>query len=218
MGFRRCESASACVGGMAGLQDRTKRTRQGRSRFLERVFHKLLLNFTWWVNRKDAEGKKFSRADSWGWTTSASSTAASHCPPAAILNSRTAPAGWQCTRSNMLAIAMELAARRPDLRRRGQQILGAFPVHRARHEPPGRRWTELWNEEDGFFYDVLHSSGRRRSPLKVRSMVGLIPLYAVTESEPGTAGSLPGFKRRLEWFIDNRPISPATGVHAHAGP
>ena len=74
-----------------------KRTRHRRREFLERVFHKLLLNFTWWVNRKDAEGRTSSRADSSASTTSASSTAARRCPPADTSSSRTARAGWRCT-------------------------------------------------------------------------------------------------------------------------
>ena len=70
--------------------------------------------------------------------------------------------------------------------------------------PIGEEEDSLWNEEDGFFYDVLHLTERQIS-LKVRSMVGLIPLFAVETIEPGTLNKLPNFKARLEWFIKNRP-------------
>ena len=75
----------------------------------------------------------------------------------------------------------------------------------------------MWDEEDGFFYDVLHMPDGGHMPLKVRSMVGLIPLFAVETLEPATARSLPGFKRRMEWFIENRP-DLASNVASHEVP
>ena len=69
----------------------------------------------------------------------------------------------------------------------------------------GQDGTGLWNEEDGFFYDVLQLPDGNHFPMKIRSMVGLIPLFAVETLEPELLERLPGFKRRLEWFIDNRP-------------
>ena len=119
---------------------------------------------------------------------------------------------------NMLAIAMELAQREPGLRGRGQQVLGALPLHRARDEQPRRAAaSSLWDEEDGFFYDVLHLPDGQRTPLKVRSMVGLIPLFAVETLEPELLDRLPAFKRRLEWFIENRPdLTEHVASHAHA--
>ena len=114
MGVRRRQSAGARLGRVARLQDRQEAPRRwATARSSQRVFHKLLLNFTWWVNRKDAEGRTSSRADSSASTTSASSTAARRCPPAATSSSPTAPAGWRCTCLNLLAIAMELASEDP---------------------------------------------------------------------------------------------------------
>src|SRR5438445_8833569 len=75
-----------------------KRKGKGDRAFLQRVFHKLMLNFTWWVNRKDADGMNIFQGGSWAWTTSACSIAALHCPPVATSNNRTAPVGWPCIR------------------------------------------------------------------------------------------------------------------------
>ena len=93
----------------------------------------------------------------------------------------------------MLAIALELAQRGPGLRGRRQQVLGALPLHRPRDERRRARRTrhDLWDEEDGFFYDVLHPPDDARMPLKVRSMVGLIPLFAVETLEPTALAALP---------------------------
>ena len=97
-------------------------------------------------------------------------------------------------------------ARGPRVRGRGEQVLGALPLHRARDEPTAASdGIELWDEEDGFFYDVLHLPDGSRYPLKVRSMVGFIPLFAVETLEPEMLARLPGFTRRLEWFVEHRP-------------
>ena len=205
VGLRRRESSGACLGGLARYKIEKKRRGKGDRVFLERVFHKLLLNFTWWVNRKDADGMKFSRADSWGWTTSASSIAALRCPPADTSNSPTARVGWRCTRLNMLAIALELATEDPAYEDVASKFCEHFIyiAHAMSHR--GEDDIGLWDEEDGFFYDVLQLSDGHTSPMKIRSMVGLIPLFAVETLEPEVLDQLPGFKRRLEWFIDNRP-------------
>ena len=161
-----------------------KRRGVGDRLFLERVFHKLLLNFTWWVNRKDAEGATSSRAASSGSTTSASSTAARRCRPAGISSSRTARAGWRMYTLNMLAIAMELAHENPAYEDVASKFWEHFLYIAHAMNNIGPDGAGLWDEEDGFFYDVLHAPSGEHMPLKVRSMVGLIPLFAVETLEP----------------------------------
>ena len=148
-----------------------------------------------------------SRAASSASTTSASSTAARRCRPAATSSSRTAPAGWRCTASTCWPSRMELARRRPGLRGRRQQVLGALPLHRARDEPPAATTAARAVGRGGRLLLRRPAPARRhaRIPLKVRSMVGLIPLFAVETLEPEHARAAAGFKRRLEWFVEHRP-------------
>ncbi|MBP1777272.1 MAG: hypothetical protein H6Q86_3282, partial [candidate division NC10 bacterium] len=106
---------------------------------------------------------------------------------------------------NMLAIALELAREAPAYEGVASKFFEHF-VHiaHAMHDRGGEG-IELWDDADGFFYDVLHLPDNRHQYLKVRSLVGLIPLLAVETLEPDAVDKLPGFKRRMEWFIRNRP-------------
>src|SRR4029077_2805636 len=106
---------------------------------------------------------------------------------------------------NLLAIALELAKEEPCYEDLASKFWEHFIyiAHAMSHRGPNR--TGLWNEEDGFFYDVLKLPDGTQFPMKIRSMVGLIPLFAVETLEPEVLDRLPDFKRRLEWFIDNRP-------------
>ena len=111
---------------------------------------------------------------------------------------------------NLLAIALELAKEDPCYEDVASKFWEHFIyiAHAMNHR--GQDGMGLWNEEDGFFYDVLQLPDGNQFPMKIRSMVGLIPLFAVETLEPEVLDKLPDFKRRLEWFIDNRPISPKT--------
>src|SRR6266446_7878699 len=106
---------------------------------------------------------------------------------------------------NLLAIAMELASEDPVYEDVASKFWEHFIhiAHAMNHL--GHDGIELWNEEDGFFYDVLHLQDGKHFPLKVRSMVGLIPLFAVETLDSEIVDELPGFKRRMQWFIENRP-------------
>jgi hypothetical protein len=106
---------------------------------------------------------------------------------------------------NMLAIAMELAREDSAYEDVASKFWEHFIYIANAMNNLGDSGVHLWNEEDGFFYDVLHLGEEHNFPLKVRSMVGLIPLFAVETLEPEALGRLGGFRKRLEWFIDNRP-------------
>src|SRR5919201_956148 len=106
---------------------------------------------------------------------------------------------------NLLAIALELASEEPCYEDVASKFWEHFIYIANAMSRRGQDGTGLWNEEDGFFYDVLRLPDGNHFPMKIRSMVGLIPLFAVETLEPELLQQLPGFKRRLEWFIDNRP-------------
>jgi hypothetical protein len=173
--------------------------------FLERIFQKLLLNFTWWVNRKDAEGKNVFQGGFLGLDNIGVFDRSAPLPTGGHLEQSdgTSWMGMYCL--NMLAMALELARENPAYEDVASKFFEHFVyIAHAMHNRGGEELS-LWDEEDGFFYDVLHVPGSANRPLKIRSMVGLIPLFAVETLEPEIVDKLPGFKRRMQWFIDNRP-------------
>jgi glycogen debranching enzyme len=185
---------------------RIERRRRGRGdrEFLERVFHKLLLNFTWWVNRKDAEGKNVFQGGFLGLDNIGVFDRSAPLPTGGHLEQSdgTSWMGMYCL--NMLAMALELARDNPAYEDVASKFFEHFVyIAHAMHDRGGDG-IDLWDEEDGFFYDVLHTD-HAVSRLKVRSLVGLIPLFAVETLDPEIIDKLPGFKRRMQWFIDNRP-------------
>jgi len=173
--------------------------------FLESVFHKLLLNFTWWVNRKDAEGMNIFQGGFLGLDNIGVFDRSAPLPTGGHLEQSdgTSWMGMYCL--NMLAIALELARENPAYESVASKFLEHF-VHIAHAmNDRGGEGVELWDKEDGFYYDVLHLPNGERHYLKVRSLVGLIPLLAVETLEQDIVDKLPGFKRRMQWFIDNHP-------------
>jgi hypothetical protein len=186
------------------LIDKAKNGGTGDTQFLERVFHKLLLNFTWWVNRKDPEGMNVFQGGFLGLDNIGVFDRSSILPTGGHIEQSDGTSWMAMYSLDMLAIALELAACDSTY----QDVASKFWEHfiyiaRAMNHL-GDDGLCLWNEEDGFFYDVLHLPDGSRVPLRVRSMVGLIPLYAVQIMEPELLDSMPGFKMRLEWFIENR--------------
>jgi hypothetical protein len=183
-----------------------KRRGVGDRVFLERVFQKLLLNFTWWVNRKDAEGRNVFQGGFLGLDNIGVFDRSAPLPTGGFIE-QSDGSSWMAMYSlNLLAIAMELA----ETDRAYEDVATKFWEHFLRiahamgHQGEDRR-AGLWDEDDGFFYDTLHLPDGSRHALKVRSMVGLIPLFAVETLEPDAIERLPDFKRRLEWFVANRP-------------
>jgi len=180
------------------------RGRADRS-FLERVFHKLLLNFTWWVNRKDPDGMNVFQGGFLGLDNIGVFDRSQPLPTGGHLEQSdgTSWMGMYCL--NMLAIALELAREDPAYEDVASKFFEHF-VHIAHAiNVHGAEGLALWDEEDGFYYDAIHLPNGEQHYLKVRSMVGLIPLFAVETLEPETIARLPGFQRRMQWFLDNMP-------------
>ena len=176
--------------------------------FLEKVFHKLLLNFTWWVNRKDPDGANIFQGGFLGLDNIGVFDRSAPLPTGGHLEQSdgTSWMGMYCL--NMLAIALELAKEDPAYEDVASKFFEHF-VHIAHAMNDfGGDGVSLWDEEDGFYYDLLQLPNGEEHYLKVRSMVGLIPLFAVETLEPEIIERLPGFKRRMQWFIDNHPDVP----------
>ncbi len=180
-----------------------KQAGRGDRLFLERVFHKLLLNFTWWVNRKDAEGNNIFEGGFLGLDNIGVFDWSQPLQHGRVEQSDAT--SWMAMYTlNMLAIAMELSIEDSSY----EDIASKFWEHflfiaNAISNRGGS--LGLWDEEDGFFYDVLLTEQGERIPLKTRSAVGLIPLFAVETLEPGLLQRHAGFRRRMEWFLENRP-------------
>ena len=172
--------------------------------FLEKIFHKLLLNFTWWVNRKDFEGNNVFEGGFLGLDNIGVFDRSADLPTGGHLEQSDGTSWMAMFCLNMLAIALELAKEDKVYEDVASKFFEHFVYISDAMNNLGHENTELWNERDGFYYDVLHLNGEQ-IPLKVRSMVGLIPLFAVETLEADWLDNLPDFKRRTEWFLKNRP-------------
>lgn len=174
------------------------------TQFLEQAFHKLLLNFTWWVNKVDAQGRNIFQGGFLGMDNIGVFDRSAPLPTGGYLEQAdgTAWMGMYCL--NMLAIALELARTRPAYEDVATKFFEHFIyIANAINSECGA--VGLWDEEDGFFYDMVQMPDGQPVRLKVRSFVGLIPLFAVETLEPDILDQLPHFRRRMEWFIQYRP-------------
>ncbi|KAI1418241.1 Six-hairpin glycosidase [Hypoxylon sp. FL1857] len=173
--------------------------------FLERVFQKLLLNFTWWVNRKDKDGKNVFEGGFLGLDNIGLFNRSEPLPTGGVLEQADST-GWMAFYCLcMLNIALELAKHR----RIYEDIASKFFEHfifisDAMTFKSGENEKSLWNDEDGFYYDAISWGGPWIQQLPVRSLVGLIPLYATVTLEPELINKLPSFKKRVDWFVENR--------------
>ena len=174
-------------------------------KFLERIFQKLLLNFTWWVNRKDTEGRNVFQGGFLGLDNIGVFDRSAPLPTGGHIEQSDATSwmGMYCL--NMLAIALELARENSAYEDVASKFFEHFVYICEAMNNVGGQNIELWDRDDGFYYDVLYRENGPPLPLKIRSMVGLIPLFAVETLDPEIVDKLPGFKRRLQWFIENRP-------------
>jgi len=173
--------------------------------FLERVFHKLLLNFTWWVNRKDAEGQNLFQGGFLGLDNIGIFDRSAPLPGGAHIEQSDGTAWMAMYSLNMMRIALELALENPAYQDLASKFFEHFLAIAKAMVNVGGHGVRLWDEEDAFYYDVLHTTDGQQIPLKIRSMVGLIPLFAVETLDPELSEQLPEFKARLEWFLENRP-------------
>jgi hypothetical protein len=185
--------------------DKKRNGGKGDREFLVRVFHKLLLNFTWWVNRKDADGMNIFQGGFLGLDNIGVFDRSAPLPTGGYIEQSDGTSWMAMYTLNLLAIAMELAKDDSAYEDVASKFWEHF-IHIADamcHR--GHDGMGLWNEEDGFFYDVLKKPDGTHFPMKIRSMVGLIPLFAVETLEQDILDGLPDFKRRMDWFIENRP-------------
>ncbi len=177
--------------------------RGGRDRlFLARVFQKLLMNFTWWVNRKDPDGRNIFSGGFLGLDNIGVFDRSKPLPTGQLLEQADGTAWMAFYCGTMLSMALELAETDPSY----EDIASKFFEHFVSIADAMNTFggTGLWHEADGFYYDQLSIDGKV-SPLRVRSLVGVIPLFAVEFIEEGRLDQLPGFAKRTRWFLKNRP-------------
>jgi hypothetical protein len=168
--------------------------------FLERAFHKLLLNFTWWVNREDREGNNLFQGGFLGLDNIGPFDRSKLSPDSGTLEQSDGTAWMAMYCLDLLDIALTLAANDPTY----EDVATKFFEHFA-HIASAARNHGLWDDEDGFFYDQLRLPDGQQLPVKVRSLVGLIALCAVSHVSDEQLAALPGFAARLRWFRANRP-------------
>jgi hypothetical protein len=187
----------------------------GDTDFLERIFHKLLLNFTWWVNRKDSEGNNLFEGGFLG-LDNIGPFDRSALPVDGHLEQSDGTAWMAMYCQNLLELALLLAEHDQTYEDLATKFYEHFALIATALNEKG-----LWNEEEGFYYDVLHCGNGEHVPLRARSVVGLLPLAAVTTLGPATMARLPDFMARVEWFTRNRPEGRSVVQHTssdeHAG-
>jgi mannosylglycerate hydrolase MGH1-like protein len=169
--------------------------------FLERVFQKQLLNFTWWVNRKDAEGDNVFGGGFLGLDNIGAFDRSQALPYGARLEQADATAWMAFYCGIMLSMALELASEDRAYEDLASKFFEHFVAIADAINTLGGHG--LWDEDDGFYYDQIHVDDRHL-PLKLRSLVGAIPLFACQNMEQQTIDRLPGFRKRMQWFLDNR--------------
>jgi hypothetical protein len=185
--------------------DRKQNAGKGDLEFLERVFHKLMLNFTWWVNRKDNLGRNIFQGGFLGLDNIGVFDRSAQLPTGGYINQSDGTSWMAMYALNLMRIALELSEHNHVY----EDIASKFFEHFLNIAEAMSSMVSddigLWDDEDQFFYDVLCLPDNQRVRLRIRSMVGLIPLFAVETLEPELLEKLPGFRRRLEWFLMHRP-------------
>ena len=173
--------------------------------FLERVFHKLLLNFSWWINRKDTEGRNIFQGGFLGLDNIALFDRSAPLPPGYHLDQADGTAWMAAYALDLMRIALELAKENPVYVDLGVKFFEHFLHIAGAINHSDEREDGLWDEQDEFFYDVLHKPDGSAEPLRLRSIVGLIPLFAVQVLEQREHEGLPGLGGRLRGFLRQRP-------------
>ena len=175
---------------------------KGDRKFLEEVFHKLLLNFTWWVNKKDNNGHNIFQGGFLGMDNIGVFDRSAQLPTGGYIEQSDGTSWMAMFTLNMMRMSLELAKENPTYQSLATKFFEHF-LYIA--DAISNEGIDLWDEEDEFFYDVLHTPDDRRTPMKIRSMVGLIPLFAVEVLDSEEFENNPEFTARLDWFLKNRP-------------
>ena len=185
--------------------DREQHGGQGDRAFLERVFHRLMLNFTWWVNRKDAEGRNIFQGGFLGLDNIGIFDRSAPLPTGGTINQSDGTAWMAMYTLNLMRIALELALEDRVYEDIASKFFEHFLYIAEAMTNIGGDGIGLWDETDEFYYDVLHLPDGERIPLRLRSMVGLIPLFAVEVLDGSVFARLPEFSARAHWFLEHRP-------------
>lgn len=185
--------------------DQKQKNGTGDLDFLEGVFHKLLLNFTWWVNRKDDQGNNIFQGGFLGLDNIGVFDRSAELPTGGHIDQSDGTSWMAMFSLNMMRIALELALTKPIYQDMATKFLEHFFYIAGAMTNCGGKGVDLWDDEDEFYYDSLHLPNGEMTRLKIHSMVGLIPLFAVETLEPDFLEKVPEFKERLEWFLNYRP-------------
>jgi hypothetical protein len=177
----------------------------GDFRFLERTFQKLLMNFTWWVNRKDVAGRNVFQGGFLGLDNIGPFDRGKALPQGAYLAQSDGTSWMAVYALNMLAIAIELAKVESIYEDVASKFFEHFLIIADAMNSERSDDCGLWDPGDAFYYDQLYLSSGERIPMKVRSVVGIVPIFAVETLAAGTLARLPDFARRVDWFLENRP-------------
>lgn len=182
-----------------------QKTGTGDEKFLEAIFHKLLINFTWWVNRKDQDNRNIFQGGFLGLDNIGVFDRSAPLPGGGRLEQADATSWMAMYCLNMMRIALELALSNHVYEDMGTKFFEHFLLIAGAMNNVGGEDIAIWDEEDAFFYDVLHIPGIGNEQLKIRSIVGLIPLFAVEVLSAEVLEQLPEFAKRLNWFLKYRP-------------
>jgi len=186
--------------------DRKNRADDGDLSFLEELFHKLMLNFTWWVNRKDAEGRNIFQGGFLGLDNIGVVDRSQPFPNGGMINQSDGTSWMAFYSLTLMRMALELALHNPVYESIACKFLEHFlHIARAMTRLADNAEHGLWDPVDEFYYDVLANPDGSREPIKLRSIVGLIPLFAVEVLEPDMLKKLPRFASQTQWLFDNRP-------------
>jgi hypothetical protein len=185
--------------------DRYRRGGDGDRDFLKCVFHRLMLNFTWWVNRKDVEGRNVFQGGFLGLDNVGIFDRSAPLPTGGYINQADGTAWMAMYTLNLMRIALELALFDHVYEDIASKFFEHFLYIAEAMTNIGGDGIGLWDEADEFYYDVLHCPDGKRIPLQVRSLVGLIPLFAVEVLDTSVFARLPLFSARTHWFLERRP-------------
>ncbi|WP_139362008.1 MGH1-like glycoside hydrolase domain-containing protein [Hymenobacter sp. CRA2] len=185
--------------------DQKQRGGQGDVEFLEAAFHRLLLNFAWWVNRKDVENRNVFEGGFLGLDNIGVFDRSADLPPGVTMEQADGTSWMAMYALDMMRMALELTRTSSIYQDMASKFFEHFLYIAEAMAAGGKDGLDLWDDEDGFYYDVLNTPERGRQPLKVRSLVGLVPLFAVEVLDEDLMREMPQFVKRMNWFLEHRP-------------